>query len=260
MGIFRLIDLLLSPIGIILLVMVAGLVLAWRHRRSGMVLLTLGLVLFYLASTRFAVEPLIAILESSPPLTRADLDTPSAGAIVILGAGRREVAPDFNPPLNQRPASGDTLSANALERVRYGAWLARQTQLPLLVSGGLADSDGPAEAEMMQHVIEAEFGIKVQWVEPMSRNTYENAGNSAALLRDAGIETIYLVTHVMHIPRAQWSFRQFGIEALPAPTAYWAESGDGWQLTDFLPDARALLKLTEAMHEVVGMLWYRLRY
>ena len=74
---------------------------------------------------------LIGRLQIFPALTAADLkkigQTPPL-AIVILSAGRRTYAPEFG---------GETVDALALERLRYGADVARQTQLPVLVSGGL---------------------------------------------------------------------------------------------------------------------------
>ena len=50
-----------------------------------------------------------------------------AKAVVILGGGVRRNAPEYG---------GDTLATLTLERVRYGARVARLTGLPVLVSGG----------------------------------------------------------------------------------------------------------------------------
>ena len=48
-------------------------------------------------------------------------------AIVILGAGRH---------YNSLKFESDTPNEYALERIRYGVWLARRTLLIILVSGG----------------------------------------------------------------------------------------------------------------------------
>ena len=60
-------------------------------------------------------------------------------AIVVLGAGRRLLAPEYGVA---------ELSSMGTERLRYGVWLSRQTGLPLAFSGGVAlgSDPGPAEA------------------------------------------------------------------------------------------------------------------
>jgi len=79
----------------------------------------------------------------------------AAQAIVILGGGIRREAPEYG---------GDTLGRLTLERVRYGALVARRTKLPVLVSGG-AVYGGTAEAVLMKQALEEEFGIEVRWAE-----------------------------------------------------------------------------------------------
>ena len=63
-----------------------------------------------------------------------------AQAIVVLGAGKRTHAPEFG---------GETVNRLALERLRYAATLARETRLPMLVSGGAPAGDTP-EASLME--------------------------------------------------------------------------------------------------------------
>jgi uncharacterized SAM-binding protein YcdF (DUF218 family) len=80
---------------------------------------------------------------------------PGAQAIVILGGGVRHEALEYG---------GHTLGRLTLERTRYGARVAKQTGLPVLVSGG-APSGGIAEAEVMRAALAEEFGVPVRWVE-----------------------------------------------------------------------------------------------
>jgi uncharacterized SAM-binding protein YcdF (DUF218 family) len=245
---------LIGPPGGPLLLLIGGWFLLRQCRRTGLCLLVGGIVLLYLSSLPFTAYTLMSLLETSPPPSRTMLEAPVAEqpqAIVVLSAGRRERAPEFG---------GDTLNALGLERLRYGAWLARRTQRPLLLSGGLGDRSRPAEALMMKHVAEREFGIAVRWVEARSRTTFENAQYSAAMLRAQNIGRIYLVTHAWHMPRAVWSFRQFGLEVVPAPTAFESSGSIHFSSGDLLPDARALAKVAFVVHEIVGNFWYRLRY
>lgn len=189
------------------------------------------------------------------PLQLQDLKkaTATPGAIVILGGGRRRGA------IESAQYNFQDLSKQTLERIRYGAQLANQTGLPVLVSGGQPDSisDGDqAEALVMGSVLDQEFGVKVTWVEEQSTTTQENALNSVRVLKAHGIKHIYLVTHFWHMPRAVKIFEQYGLTVTPAPHGY--ESSPHSQLLDFYP--QQLSKTREIWHEILGMIWYSIRY
>ena len=158
------------------------------------------------------LEPDTALAENS---LSKPVDVTQGGkapqAIVILGAGRHYNTLEFN---------GDTPNAFALERIRYGVWLARRTMLPVLVSGGLAEDDNLPEAEMIKQIIENEYALSVRWVEKQSANTYENAKYTSEMLAAEGIDSIYLVTHAGHMKRSMKSFKKFGLTVFPAPTAF----------------------------------------
>ena len=246
-----LLERLIEPPGGIIWLILAGLWL-WRRRpRWGYGLVGTGAALLFLASLPIVSGALMGALEPYPALTAAALENPSAQAIVVLGAGRYKAAEEYG---------GDTVNALALERLRYAAWLARRSGLPLLVSGGLGKNGQPPEAVMMRQILEQEYGLTVRWVEPRSRTTYENAEYSVEILKAAGITHIYLVTHAWHLPRALWSFHQFQLDVTPAPTAFAGLGHGPRELQDFLPSARALKFTAFAFHEMVGNVWYRLRY
>lgn len=169
-------------------------------------------------------------------------------AIVILGGGTRNYAPEYG---------GSTLNALALERVRYGARLAKATGLPVLASGGAPESRVP-ESWMMRDALRDDFGVGVRWAEASSRDTRDNATGSARLLRAAGIHRITLVTHAAHMPRAQAAFEAAGLQVTAAPTAWLSNPDPDMRPGDFLPNARAAFRGWYAVHEWVGGLAYHL--
>jgi uncharacterized SAM-binding protein YcdF (DUF218 family) len=250
-GLTGLVELLLVPPGSVLWLLAASLWLLKRRPRWGYGLLGASLGLLLVFSLPLTAGALMSLLEPYPALTPADLAQPRAQAIVVLGAGRRENAAEYG---------GDSVDALALERLRYAAWLARRTGLPILTSGGLAEPGHVAEAVLMKQVLEREFRQPVRWQETRSRNTYENARYSTAILKAAGIEHIYLVTDAWHEPRAMWSFRQFTLGVTAAPTVFKGLGRGPLVWHDFLPSARALVTTAYACHEILGNLWYRLRY
>jgi uncharacterized SAM-binding protein YcdF (DUF218 family) len=111
----------------------------------------------------------------------------------------------------------------------------------------------------MRTVLEREFHVRVNWIEVRSRNTAENAIESAAILRQAGIDTVYLVTHAWHMPRARQAFEANGIRVVPAPVAP-VSAASPFDLSDILPIAKGLATSSYALHEWMGMVWYSLRY
>jgi uncharacterized SAM-binding protein YcdF (DUF218 family) len=47
----------------------------------------------------------------------------------------------------------------------------------------------------MSQALQEDFGLSAQWREARSRNTFENASFSAAILRHAGIASAFVVAH-----------------------------------------------------------------
>ncbi len=235
----------LPPLGPLLLIGL-GLLVAVRRRRAGLALAWTGLVLALLLATPASVGWLLRGLETAAPVSAEAAR--SAHAIVILGGGKRRNAPEYG---------GETVNRLSLERLRYGAHLARETGLPLLVTGGAPTGDTP-EAELMQAVLEIDFGIPVRWVETASLDTRQNARRSAELLHPAGVQRILLVTHAAHMPRAQAEFEAQGLEVIPAPTAWLGGAGGSEQVLAALPGPTSAYAGWYAAHEWLGNLAYRL--
>jgi len=229
--------LVLPPGGPLLLALIG--LLAWHALpRAARVLVALGVLSLVALSLPPVAVALQRTLYAGPAFDYADAR--DAGAIVILGGGTRRDAPDYG---------GDTLNALSLERVRYGARVARQTRLPVLVSGGTVYRGTP-EAQLMRSALEAEFGVPVRWVEDRSRTTHENAEFSSKLLKGEGIRRIVLVAHAFDMPRAIAEFRSQGITAIPAATNI-----ASWQFDapiDLLPGMSALYGSYYALYEIGG--------
>ncbi len=246
MSISNLVSELLVPPLCLLLPGMAGLLLWHKRPVIARALVAASLGLLWLLSMPIVADSLMQRLESPP--VALDPQSRPADAIVVLGAGTHPKAPEYG---------ADSVSDEGLVRVRYAAKLQRETGKPLLVSGGRPQGSSLSEAEQMKAVLENEFHVPVKWLEGDSNNTFENARFSQQILSAAGIKRIYLVTHAWHMPRAAMVFRAAGLEVIPAPTGY-TTSGP-LDLQDFLPRASALHNSKRFMHEIIGMLWYRLR-
>jgi uncharacterized SAM-binding protein YcdF (DUF218 family) len=82
---------------------------------------------------------------------------------------------------------------------------------------------------------------------------------SAAMLLAQGIDSIVLVTHAYHMPRAQAVFESDGLKVLASPHDWKGGTPDVTELRDWLPSASAVETVWLALHESLGLLWYRLR-
>lgn len=211
-----------------------------RWRNGGWWLATLSLVALLVLSLPLVGKGLMGPLETIPPITAAELN--KVQAIVILSGGSYFAAPEYG---------GDTVSRGTLERLRYGARLARQSGLPLLVSGG-APFGGRPEGESMRDVLEQDFGVAVRWVEAASRDTQENASLSAPQLKAAGISRIALLSHGWHLPRAIPLFERQGLAVVAAPTVF--STASPALMEDLLPSGDGLSRSRQALHEYLGQL------
>lgn len=240
--------LLLPPMSLVLLGLF-GVLLRRRHRQLGIsvtvlsVLLLVGLSMP--AGSRLLVKPLEDLYVPVP-----DPKGGGAQAVVVLGGGRDILSPE--------DADRDRPSSASLMRLRHGARLHRLTGLPLLVSGGKPDGQGESEAVVMARALEDDFRVKVRWVEDASDNTAQNARFAAVVLREAGVRRILLVTDAIHMRRAEQIFRRTGLEVVPAPTGF--KKRGPVTIASFIPSAHALEDSHYALHEWIGIVWYRLRY
>ncbi|MFT5396545.1 MAG: uncharacterized SAM-binding protein YcdF (DUF218 family) [Gammaproteobacteria bacterium] len=208
---------------------------------------SLSLVLFCLVPFS---EFMLNNLEKYPAL-KLPIIINNEQAIVILGAGHRFNAEEYDKDID---------GARALQRNHYGAFLHKQTGLPILVTGGNGEIGHDSEAAVMADTLNDSFNVEVKWQEDKARNTVENAVYSAAILRENEVENIYLVTHAWHMSRAVLMFEKQGIKVTPAPTIFtphatWLAS---WQ--NYIPAASALGNTYLALHEYMGILWYKLKY
>lgn len=127
---------LLPPMSLVLLGLIGALLLR-RHRKTGVTLVTLAVLLLLGLSTSAGSRLLVKPLEDRY-VPVPDPKASGARAIVVLGGGRDILSPE--------DADRDRPSTDTLMRLRHGARLHRQTGLPLLVSGGNPDGQGESEA------------------------------------------------------------------------------------------------------------------
>ena len=247
--------LLLPPVPLLLPV-VLGAWLMLRRRLFGATTLVLGIVLLWLSHcagsgqwlSRWLLDPPGALSPRRIAALHADPALRKHIAIVVLGGGIEPLAPEYG---------SSSLTSASMERLRFGLWLARATNLPVAFSGGIGwgESGSEGEAQAAERIARGEFGLPLRWVEGESRDTRENAARSVALLGRAGVTHVLLVTHDWHMPRALRDFQRaapqgFTIEAAPLGLAYRAQLPNlAW-----LPSGQGMLHVRRVLHEALGLL------
>jgi uncharacterized SAM-binding protein YcdF (DUF218 family) len=123
----------------------------------------------------------------------------------------------------------------------------------LILSGG--GWEAIKEADLM-----AELAIRLGFPAPRivretdSTSTHGNAVQVAEILRRNDYSHVWLVTSAMHMPRASASFAHEGIQVCPYPVDTRLVSPRIYDM--FVPQVSALQKTTDALHELIGYLWY----
>lgn len=242
----------LPPLGCFI-PMLLGLLLVWRgRRRLGGACFALGFISLWALATPWVAGALVGSLEGDvPAVSIADL--PEADVIVVLGGGIAQAA---------APREGAELT-DAADRVLHAARIHRAGKAPLiLTTGGYPTyfGDVPSEAASTEALL-VEWGVPEDAVikEEGALDTHMNAVGTKRILEERGLERVILVTSAMHMPRSLATFREEGIDVTPAPTDRLVTTGGVSTALDWLPTSEALDRSRRALHEHLGLLYYRLR-
>jgi uncharacterized SAM-binding protein YcdF (DUF218 family) len=162
-------------------------------------------------------------------------------AIVVLGAYG---FPDQGLPLSSWPNDA------GLVRIVEAVHLAQRCADCRIVVTGTSPT-----VEAMAEVMTS-LGVSSRAIEldTSAESTAASARNLSTRLRSS---PFYLVTSAGHMPRAMLAFRAMGLQPLPIPTDFRAPRG--FASSGLLPAPRYLVLSDLAVHEYLGILWYRLQ-
>ncbi|MDY6215114.1 YdcF family protein [Actinobacillus porcinus] len=233
-------NIILPPFDVILLLILAFILSLFRFKKLAFLTALLSVCILYFFSIPYTAEKLSDSLVQEDHLTVNDYR--QAQAIVVLGGGLRDSKELYSPI---------TVPGLPLERMRYAAYLHKETEFPILISG--ASPNGNSEAKVMGQEFFTFFGIKPKWLEEKSTNTKENAFYTKEILEREGITRIILVTHQWHMQRAKMLFERQGFTVYPAsvgsgkiPETY------GLNYMHFIPQAGALNANMQLLKEWIG--------
>jgi uncharacterized SAM-binding protein YcdF (DUF218 family) len=232
---------LVLPSNFCFLLAVIGLALSVyaRTRKAALIALASAAVLLVTFSSGKTATLLLSPLEYAYP--RVPDQAAPVRAIVILAA---YAANDPDMSLGDRPSS------SSLYRVVEGALLwQRCMDCAVVVTGRTPTTHVLGELLVALGIPRAQVRL-----DDDAADTGESAVNVRRLLDDA---PFYLVTSAGHMPRSMAAFAAAGLHPLPAPTDHRLPRSVAraeWHLSVFHLECSDL-----AVHERLGLWWYRLR-
>lgn len=249
-----------TPLGWALLLFASGLIMALRERLRrrdhphlgvpiGLMAAALGVL--FLAANPTVADALSAGLEATCDAARRP-DWAQAGeapeVLLVLSAG-----------WHGRPDPQGSLSRAGLERTVEAVAAARRWPLAaVVVTGGPSPGESAGSGERMAgDALRLGLDPARLSVEPLAQTTQGNAVYGAAFVKARGWTRVAVVTSGTHMRRALGSLRKEGIDAMPLCAGRRVTEGRiGFEPT---PNAGALAATTEALHERIGLAYYRLR-
>ena len=243
----KIFDLLLAPLTWAVLLLLLAALLRGRPRLAwGVAVLAVAQLLAF--STEPVADALFAHLESSA--TRTDRPEVTYDAVIVLGGAVDSQA---------SRASGELELMGTADRVVKGYEVLRSGHAQqLLYSCGVVDPV-PGDVPESVQVVEAlkRWGIQPAQLlaETSSRNTRENAVESARVVARQGWKTLLLVTSAAHMERSLGCFRAVGLHPDTLPVD--RRAGDG-RNRSWVPRAASLSRSTDALRELAGRVVYRI--
>lgn len=241
-------DLLIDPVVWVAGPLLVGLWLSTRERwrRAGLGLVGMGLLLFLLGSLPAVANRLWASLEREVPSSERREVT--YDAVVLLGG-----VVDPLGSVADRPAWNDGIERLLTTRSLLAAGRARR----VIISGGRLGVPGlQTEAAYVAQELEA-LGVARDRIilEDQALNTRENAILTKALVLDAGLEQLLVVTSAFHLPRAKGCFEAVGLTADYLPVDF--RMREPARDSHVLPRVRYLEDTARVVRERVGRWVYR---
>lgn len=231
------------PYASIALTTFALIAMSFRLHRTAASLMVLAFSWTLLWSIPVASDRLRSVLEARTPMVVNESQLPVADAIVVLGGATR-----FDWLDRERADPWELSSSRLAAGAR--AWLTGHA--PLVILSGGRGGPGGSEAARMRPAMER-LGVPASAImlEEESRNTEDNASNTAQLARKIGVRRILLVTSSLHMPRAMLLFERTGLEVTPVPVLERANRTtwrDRW-----IPSPSALWRSGRALKEYVAL-------
>lgn len=242
----KIFSIILNPLIMAIVLIFGGWFMLHKKTKFGSILVGFGLLFIFIFSWGPFSEILIAPLENRFPKTQLNR---RIDGIIVLGGGFAGL-------------QHEKVQIGCLNRAVNGLLLYREhPEAMIIISGGSASlvDQTYKEAEYIKDLL-IKLGVANNriLIEPNSRNTHENAVNTAKLLkkywREKTDPAFVLITSAFHMPRSIGCFRKEGIDPIPQSMDYRQEGNYGFFS---LPTPEYIITARSAIKEWVGLMVYK---
>ena len=241
----KILPLIFSPLIMIIVLIFVGLITSSKK------ISLIGVIILIVCSLPVVSNKLVAYLESDYQLSKPS-NIASADAIVVLSGMIRTV--------NSKEGL-DYEFSEASDRIFAGINLFKEKKAPklILTRGKLPWSVGIPEGEYLKEIAIIN-GISENNI--LLTENVENTDQEAKAIKKLLSEDkhkVLLVTSAFHMPRAQIVFEAAGINVVPFPVDF-QKGLSKITFMSFMPSANALSGTSFFVREMIGRVYYDLKY
>ena len=241
----KILPLIFSPLIMIIVLIFVGLITSSKK------ISLIGVIILIVCSLPVVSNKLVAYLESDYQLSKPS-NIASADAIVVLSGMIRTV--------NSKEGL-DYEFSEASDRIFAGINLFKEKKAPklILTRGKLPWSVGIPEGEYLKEIAIIN-GISENNI--LLTENVENTDQEAKAIKKLLSEDkpkVILVTSAFHMPRAQIVLEAAGINVVPFPVDF-QRGISKLTFMSFMPSASALSKTSFFVREMIGRIYYNLKY
>lgn len=240
----KILPLIFSPLILVIGLIILGII--FNLRKFSLI----GLIVLILSSLPIISNKFIAYLEKDyQPIEIADVE--NVDAIVVLSGMIRVIGDEENLKYE---------FTDSVDRFFAGLDLFNNNKSPILIltRGKMPWSIGIAEGEYLKELA-IKYGVSEENI--ILTDEVQNTDQEAKAIKEILTEDakIILVTSAFHMPRAEKVFKAANINLIPYPVDF-QNSKSKTTMMDFIPSAGSLFDTSHFVREMIGRLYYNLKY
>lgn len=240
----KILPLIFSPLMLVIGLIVLGII--FNLRKFSLI----GIIILILSSLPIISNKFIAYLEKDyQPIEIAEIE--NVDAIVVLSGMIRVIGDEENLKYE---------FTDSVDRFFAGLDLFNNNKSPILIltRGKMPWSLGIAEGEYLKELA-IKYGVSEENI--ILTDEVQNTDQEAKAIKEILTEDakIILVTSAFHMPRAEKVFKAANINLIPYPVDF-QNSKSKTTMMDFIPSAGSLFDTSHFVREMIGRLYYNLKY
>ena len=240
----KILPLIFSPLMLVIGLIILGIIFNIRK------FTLIGIIILIFSSLPIISNKFIAYLEKDyKPIEISEIE--NVDAIVVLSGMIKVVGDEENLKYE---------FAESIDRFFAGLDLFNNNKAPILIltRGKMPWSLGIAEGEYLKELA-IKYGVSEENI--ILTDEVQNTDQEAKAIKEILTEDakIILVTSAFHMPRAEKVFKAANINLIPFPVDF-QNSKSKTTMMDFIPSAESLFDTSHFVREMIGRLYYNLKY